>query len=127
MMIRDCENYRGDDYRLQDTVIEEKPEWVTGGPTFRLDTIELRRFDEDVSLNALSTSQSSLEKAIGNTKSSGNSYPEKHISFYDELHHYEQVHPKRGGSLPKHDSSGRENDVESVVICASNTSSSPPA
>lgn len=121
-------SYRGsDEYRLQDTVIEEEPEWVAAGPTSRLDTIELRGFDEDVSLHALSTSQSSLEKANSDTKNSGNSSTEKHISFYDELHHYEHVHPKRGNNLvvKQHDSSGRENDVESVA--ASNTSSPPPA
>ncbi|XP_058820125.1 protein cup [Topomyia yanbarensis] len=113
----------GDEFRLQDTVIEEEPEWVSAGPTSRLDTIELRGFDEDLSLNALSTSQSSLEKTNSDakTKSTG-----KHISFYDELHHYEHIHSKRGGNGSKqHDTSGRENDVESVA--ASSTSSSPPA
>ncbi|XP_058445732.1 protein cup [Malaya genurostris] len=113
----------GDEFRLQDTVIEEEPEWVSAGPTSRLDTIELRGFDEDVSLNALSTSQSSLEKANPDTRTKST---EKHISFYDDLHHYEHVHPKRTGNGSKqHDNSGRENDIESVA--ASSTSSSPPA
>ncbi|XP_039447050.1 protein cup-like [Culex pipiens pallens] len=114
-------NYRGggggygDDhhhhYRLQDTVIEEEPEWMAAGPTSRLDTIELRGFDEDVSPNASLEKGSSDERKVGG----------KHISFYDELHHYEHIvgGPKnRGGNT----SSG---DVESVAT--SNGSSPPPA
>lgn len=119
-------NYRGggfgDDhhqhhYRLQDTVIEEEPEWMAAGPTSRLDTIELRGFDEDVvSPNA------SLEKASdggGDAGVRGRRSPgAKHISFYDELHHYEHI----VGGAKRNTSSG---DVESVAT--SNGSSPPPA
>lgn len=105
-------NYRGDEhhYRLQDTVIEEEPEWMAAGPTSRLDTIELRGFDEDT--------VGSPEKA---TNGDGQQQPKsKHISFYDELHHYEHiVNQKKGGA---NTSSG---DVESVAT--SNGSSPPPA
>lgn len=103
-------NYRGDEhhYRLQDTVIEEEPEWMAAGPTSRLDTIELRGFDEDT--------VGSPDKA---TTVDGQQKP-KHISFYDELHHYEHiVNQKKGGA---NTSSG---DVESVAT--SNGSSPPPA
>ncbi|XP_055548665.1 protein cup isoform X2 [Wyeomyia smithii] len=123
-------SYKSDEYhRLQDTAIEEEPEWVASGPTSRLDTIELHGFDDDVSMSALSTSQTSLEK-IGSTESkvAGSKATGKHISFYDELHHYEHVHSKRtGGNVSKqHDtSSGRENDMESVAT--SSTGSPPPA
>lgn len=106
-------SYRGDDhYRLQDTVIEEEPEWMSAGPTSRLDTIELRGFDEDVSPNV------SLEKAATSSTDDPKHSSGKHISFYDDLHHYEHiVHQKRGNT-----STG---DVESVAT--SNTSSPPPA
>lgn len=106
-------NYRGGGvdehhYRLQDTVIEEEPEWMAAGPTSRLDTIELRGFDEDT--------VGSPEKA---TSVDGQQKP-KHISFYDELHHYEHiVNQKKTGA---NTSSG---DVESVAT--SNGSSPPPA
>lgn len=124
-------SYRSDSdhHHLQNTVIEEEPEWMTAGPTSRLDTIELRGFDDD-----LSVSQSSSEK-IGNGDSKNSSKSSgKHISFFDDLHHYEHVHHARkgnnsGGSgsgiLKSNDSSGRENDVESVTT--SNTGSPPPA
>uniref|UniRef100_A0A1Q3EV78 Putative nucleocytoplasmic shuttling protein for mrna cap-binding eif4e n=1 Tax=Culex tarsalis TaxID=7177 RepID=A0A1Q3EV78_CULTA len=101
-------------YRLQDTVIEEEPEWMAAGPTSRLDTIELRGFDEDVvSPNA------SLEKASEQRKAPG-----KHISFYDELHHYEHI---VGGAKQRSSSAGNTSsgDVESVAT--SNGSSPPPA
>lgn len=119
-------SYRSDSdqYHLQNTAIEEEPEWVTAGPTSRLDTIELRGFDDD-----LSVSQSSSEKASnsGDSKNSSKSSG-KHISFYDDLHHYEHVHHARksssgGGILKSHDSSGQ--DIESVTT--SNTGSPPPA
>lgn len=119
-------SYRSDSdqHYLQNTVIEEEPEWMTAGPTSRLDTIELRGFDDDLSI-----SQSSSEK-VGNNGDSKNSSKSsgKHISFYDELHHYEHVHHAKkcssgGGILKSHDSSG--NDVESVST--SNTGSPPPA
>lgn len=112
-------NYRGGGgngvdehhYRLQDTVIEEEPEWMAAGPTSRLDTIELRGFDED-------TVGGSPEKA---TSEGGGQQKPKHISFYDELHHYEHiVNQKKGGAA--NTSSG---DVESVAT--SNGSSPPPA
>lgn len=116
-------NYRGggDDhhqhhYRLQDTVIEEEPEWMAAGPTSRLDTIELRGFDEDVvSPNA------SLEKTSdgGQRKAPGG----KHISFYDELHHYEHI---VGGAKQRNGGGNTSSgDVESVAT--SNGSSPPPA
>lgn len=109
-------------HHLQNTVIEEEPEWVSAGPTSRLDTIELRGFDDD-----LSVSQSSSEKANSGDGKNSSKNSGKHISFYDDLHHYEHVHAKKttGGHLKPHDSSGRENDVESVTT--SNTSSPPPA
>ncbi|XP_053691734.1 myb-like protein I [Sabethes cyaneus] len=105
--------------RVQDTAAEEEPEWVASGPTSRLDTIELRGFDEDVSMNALPTSSES--------KTTGDKATEKHISFFDDLQHYEHVHPKRaGGNTSKElDTSGRETDSESVAI--SSTNSPPPA
>lgn len=117
-------NYRGgggDDhhqhhYRLQDTVIEEEPEWMAAGPTSRLDTIELRGFDEDVA-----SPNASLEKASdgdgGVRKSSG-----KHISFYDELHHYEHI---VAGAKQRNGGNTSSGDVESVAT--SNGSSPPPA
>lgn len=114
----------GDQHHFQNTVIEEEPEWVSAGPTSRLDTIELRGFDDD-----LSVSQSSSEKANNGDGKNTSKNSGKHISFYDELHHYEHVHPKKsggGGSILKpHDSSGRENDADSVTT--SNTGSPPPA
>lgn len=108
-------NYRGgggDDhhYRLQDTVIEEEPEWMAAGPTSRLDTIELRGFDEDT--------VSSPEKT--SNVESGIQQKQKHISFYDELHHYEHIVNQKKSSA--NTSSG---DVESVAT--SNGSSPPPA
>lgn len=121
-------SYRSDidQHYLHNNVIEEEPEWVTAGPTSRLDTIELRGFDDD-----LSVSQSSSEKVSnhGDSKNSSKSSG-KHISFFDDLHHYEHVHHTRkgssgGGILKSNDSSGRENDIESVTT--SNTGSPPPA
>uniref|UniRef100_A0A182Q4U2 Uncharacterized protein n=1 Tax=Anopheles farauti TaxID=69004 RepID=A0A182Q4U2_9DIPT len=98
--------------RLQETIIEEEPEWVTSGPTSRLDTIELRGFDEDMTRNvseSLKTSPGTLAKQRG--------------AFFDELLHYEHVHPKHAGA--KHDTSGGAVDGESVST--SNTASPPPA
>uniref|UniRef100_A0A182NBA5 Uncharacterized protein n=1 Tax=Anopheles dirus TaxID=7168 RepID=A0A182NBA5_9DIPT len=98
--------------RLQDTIIEEEPEWVTSGPTSRLDTIELRGFDDDMSRNvseSLKTSPGTSAKQRG--------------AFFDDLLHYEHVHPKHGGA--KHDTSGGAVDGESVST--SNTGSPPPA
>ncbi|XP_055597015.1 uncharacterized protein DDB_G0283357 [Uranotaenia lowii] len=133
-------SYRGgsdnNNHFQQDTAIEEEPEWVTAGPTSRLDTIELRGFDDDVSLPGLSSSQSSMEKAAGilvdGKAGYRNNSSEKHISFYDDLHHYEHMHNKRGsagsssgGSKFNDSSSGRDHDVESVAT--SNSSSPPPA
>uniref|UniRef100_A0A182K2R6 Uncharacterized protein n=1 Tax=Anopheles christyi TaxID=43041 RepID=A0A182K2R6_9DIPT len=97
--------------RLQDTIIEEEPEWVSAGPTSRLDTIELRGFDEDVSR----TVAESLKTSPVGAKTRG--------AFFDELLHYEHVHPKHGGA--KHDLSGPAGDGESVST--SNTGSPPPA
>lgn len=119
-------SYKGEDFRLQEAAIEEEPEWMTGGPTSRLDTIELRGFDEDVSINVLSSSHSSLDKIANNVKNDSNG-SEKHISFYDDLQHYEHVHTKRAQAVSKHDSPSRENDVESVATCTSSTNSPPPA
>lgn len=117
-------SYRSDSdqHHLQNTVIEEEPEWVSAGPTSRLDTIELRGFDDDLSVSQASSDKTSNGDGKNSSKNSG-----KHISFYDELHHYEHVHAKKsgGGILKPHDSSGRENDVESVTT--SNTGSPPPA
>lgn len=116
-------NYRGggggfgDDhhhYRLQDTVIEEEPEWMAAGPTSRLDTIELRGFDEDVSPNA-SLEKTSDGGGIGHQKTG------KHISFYDELHHYEHI----VSGAKQRDRNTSSGDVESVAT--SNGSSPPPA
>ncbi|XP_055643400.1 protein cup [Toxorhynchites rutilus septentrionalis] len=116
-------NYRSaDEQRHQEIANEEEPEWVSAGPTSRLDTIELRGFDEDTSINA---SSSSLEKANADAKNTGKR-SEKHISFYDELHHYEHVQGKRGnGNSKQGDTSEREHDLESVAT--SNTNSPPPA
>lgn len=106
------------------TIIEEEPEWVTAGPTSRLDTIELRGFDDDLSVSQSSAEKTNTDDGKNSSKSSG-----KHISFYDELHHYEHVHAKKNSSdhlLKPHDSSsGRDNDIESVTT--SNTGSPPPA
>uniref|UniRef100_A0A182P8Q4 Uncharacterized protein n=1 Tax=Anopheles epiroticus TaxID=199890 RepID=A0A182P8Q4_9DIPT len=96
--------------RLQDTIIEEEPEWVSAGPTSRLDTIELRGFDEDVSRNVAESLKTS--PVGGKTRT----------AFFDELLHYEHVHPKHGA---KHDLSGGAGDGESVST--SNTGSPPPA
>lgn len=98
--------------RLQDTIIEEEPEWVVGGPTSRLDTIELRGFDEDVSR----TVSESLKASPVCGKQRG--------AFFDELLHYEHVHPKHHGGA-KHDISGSAGDGESVSTC--NNGSPPPA
>lgn len=119
-------SYRGEDdnYQMQNSMVENEPEWVSAGPTSRLDTIELRGFDDDLSNHeGLSVSQTSWGKASsGDDKNS-----EKHNSFYDDLHHYEHiVNVKRNENFLKpHDSSGRENDIESVTT--SNTGSPPPA
>lgn len=126
-------SYRGktDNYQSQNTTVEPEPEWVSAGPTSRLDTIELRGFDDDDNLSnhdGSSISQSSWGKYNGGiSKDISKNSTGKHISFYDDLHHYEHiVHPKRSdGFLKPHDSSGRENDVESVTT--SNTGSPPPA
>ncbi|XP_061513162.1 protein cup [Anopheles gambiae] len=99
--------------RLQDTIIEEEPEWVAAGPTSRLDTIELRGFDEDMSRNVAE----SLKTSPVGVKTRG--------AFFDELLHYEHVHPKHGGGA-KHDLSGGPGDGESVVS-HSNNGSPPPA
>uniref|UniRef100_A0A182TQM7 Uncharacterized protein n=1 Tax=Anopheles melas TaxID=34690 RepID=A0A182TQM7_9DIPT len=99
--------------RLQDTIIEEEPEWVAAGPTSRLDTIELRGFDEDMSRNVAE----SLKTSPAGVKTRG--------AFFDELLHYEHVHPKHGGGA-KHDLSGGPGDGESVVS-HSNNGSPPPA
>uniref|UniRef100_A0A182VLQ1 Uncharacterized protein n=1 Tax=Anopheles merus TaxID=30066 RepID=A0A182VLQ1_ANOME len=99
--------------RLQDTIIEEEPEWVAAGPTSRLDTIELRGFDEDMSR----TVAESLKTSPVGVKTRG--------AFFDELLHYEHVHPKHGGGA-KHDLSGGPGDGESVVS-HSNNGSPPPA
>ena len=86
---------------------------MAAGPTSRLDTIELRGFDEDVvSPNA------SLEKASGDGDAGQRKSAGKHISFYDELHHYEHI----VAGAKRNTSSG---DVESVAT--SNGSSPPPA
>ncbi|XP_052893857.1 protein cup [Anopheles moucheti] len=98
--------------RLQDTIIEEEPEWVVAGPTSRLDTIELRGFDEDVSR----TVAESLKTSPACGKQRG--------VFFDELLHYEHVHPKHGGGN-RHDISGGAGDGESVST--SNNGSPPPA
>uniref|UniRef100_A0A182SUG0 Uncharacterized protein n=1 Tax=Anopheles maculatus TaxID=74869 RepID=A0A182SUG0_9DIPT len=102
----------GHGMRLQDTIIEEEPEWVVGGPTSRLDTIELRGFDEDVSR----TVSESLKTSPLCGKQRG--------AFFDELLHYEHVHPKHHGGA-KHDISGSAGDGESVST--SNNGSPPPA
>lgn len=110
-------------HHMQNTIIEEEPEWVTAGPTSRLDTIELRGFDDDLSVSQSSSEKTNTDDGKNSSKNSG-----KHISFYDELHHYEHVHAKKssGDHLKPHDSSGgRENDIESVTT--SNTGSPPPA
>lgn len=104
----------GHNMRLQDTIIEEEPEWVSAGPTSRLDTIELRGFDEDLSRNVTESLKSS--PPAGHAKRSG--------AFYDELLHYEHVHPKQGAK-GQHDTSGGA-DGESVVS-TSNNGSPPPA
>uniref|UniRef100_A0A182MF04 Uncharacterized protein n=1 Tax=Anopheles culicifacies TaxID=139723 RepID=A0A182MF04_9DIPT len=96
--------------RLQDTIIEEEPEWVVAGPTSRLDTIELRGFDDDVSRTVVE----SLKTSPVCGKQRG--------VFFDELLHYEHVHPKHGN---KHDISGSAGDGESVST--SNNGSPPPA
>ncbi|XP_049288123.1 protein cup-like isoform X1 [Anopheles funestus] len=96
--------------RLQDTIIEEEPEWVVAGPTSRLDTIELRGFDEDMSR----TVAESMKTSPPCGKQRG--------VFFDELLHYEHVHPKHGN---KHDLSGGAGDGESVST--SNNGSPPPA
>ncbi|XP_058058589.1 protein cup [Anopheles bellator] len=101
--------------RLQDTVIEEEPEWVVAGPTSRLDTIELRGFDDDMTRSVTDTIKSSPTAAA--VAAAG---PSRSQSFYDALMHYEHVHPKHGG---KHDTSG-SGDGESV---SNPSSSSPPA
>lgn len=124
-------SYRGDsdNYQGHNTSVENEPEWVSAGPSSRLDTIELRGFDDDLSSHdGLSVSQSSWGKAnSSDSKNSSKSSAEKHISFYDDLHHYEHVvNAKRNDIFLKpHDSSGRENDIESVTT--SNTGSPPPA
>ncbi|XP_053672209.1 protein cup-like [Anopheles nili] len=87
--------------RLQDTIIEEEPEWVASGPTSRLDTIELRGFDEDM---ARTVTESMKASPTGKHRG----------AFYDDLLHYEHVHPKHGGG-----------DGESVST--SNNGSPPPA
>ncbi|XP_050077309.1 protein cup-like [Anopheles maculipalpis] len=102
----------GSAMRLQDTIIEEEPEWVVGGPTSRLDTIELRGFDEDVSR----TVSESLKASPPCGKQRG--------AFFDELLHYEHVHPKHHGGA-KHDTSGSAGEGESVST--SNNGSPPPA
>lgn len=119
-------SYRGegDNYHMHNSMVENEPEWVSAGPTSRLDTIELRGFDDDLSNHdGSSVSQSSWGKAANGGKNSSG----KHTSFYDELHHYEHVvNPKRNDIFLKpHDSSSRENDAESVTT--SNTGSPPPA
>lgn len=119
----------GSNYQMQNSMTEKEPEWVSAGPTSRLDTIELCGFDDDVSNNdGLSVSQSSWGKANsvdGKNTSINSSW--KQNSFYDDLYHYEHVvNLKRNDIFLKpHDSSGRENDVESVTT--SNTGSPPPA
>lgn len=119
-------SYRGegDNYQMQNSMVENEPEWVSAGPTSRLDTIELRGFDDDLSNHeGLSVSQTSWGKA---SSVDGKNSSEKHNSFYDDLHHYEHiVNVKRNDFLKPHDLSGRENDVESVTT--SNTGSPPPA
>uniref|UniRef100_A0A182VTI7 Uncharacterized protein n=1 Tax=Anopheles minimus TaxID=112268 RepID=A0A182VTI7_9DIPT len=97
--------------RLQDTIIEEEPEWVVAGPTSRLDTIELRGFDDDVSR----TVADSLKTSPVCGKQRG--------VFFDELLHYEHVHPKHG---KQHDISGSVGDGESGGS-TSNNGSPPPA
>lgn len=124
-------SYRGesDNYPMQNnSLVENEPEWVSAGPTSRLDTIELRGFDDDLSNHdGLSVSQSSWGKSAGGDSKNSSKNSEKQTSFYDDLHHYEHVvNPKRNEIFLKpHDSSGRENDVESVTT--SNTGSPPPA
>lgn len=123
-------SYRGegDNYQMQNTMVENEPEWVSAGPTSRLDTIELRGFDDDLSNHDGSSVSQSWGKAnSGDAKNSSRNSSGKHTSFYDDLHHYEHVvNPKRNDIFLKpHDSSGRENDVESVTT--SNTGSPPPA
>ncbi|XP_052864076.1 protein cup-like [Anopheles cruzii] len=101
--------------RLQDTVIEEEPEWVVAGPTSRLDTIELRGFDDDMTRTVTDTIKAS--PTVAAAAAAG---PSRAQSFYDALMHYEHVHPKHGA---KHDTSGSA-DGESV---SNPSSSSPPA
>lgn len=106
----------GHNLRLQDTIIEEEPEWVAAGPTSRLDTIELRGFDEDLARNVTESLKSSPPSGHG--KRSG--------AFFDDLLHYEHVHPQKQGSAKgQHDTSGG-GDGESVVS-TSNNGSPPPA
>lgn len=122
-------SYRGegDHYQVHNTSVENEPEWVSAGPSSRLDTIELRGFDDDIpNHDVLSVSQSSWGKAnSSDSKNSSKSSTGK--PFYDDLHHYEHVvNAKRNDVfLRPHDSSGRENDIESVTT--SNTGSPPPA
>ncbi|XP_049531500.1 protein cup-like [Anopheles darlingi] len=117
----------GHQMRLQDTIIEEEPEWVMGGPTSRLDTIELRGFDDDIVHNVTdslkSTSYPVVAGGSGGTQGTAHA---KRSDFYDELLHYEHVHQKQqqqqsGG---KHDTSGSGGDGESVST--SNNGNSPP-
>uniref|UniRef100_U5EQS9 Putative cup n=1 Tax=Corethrella appendiculata TaxID=1370023 RepID=U5EQS9_9DIPT len=99
-----------------ESVIEEEPEWVSAGPTSRLDTIELRGFDDDdsISKETLSSSGLSADKDTSSGKDS-----EKKTSFYDELHHYEY---HRRSKNQQNTSNG---DTESVAT--SSHASPPPA
>ncbi|XP_050086588.1 protein cup-like [Anopheles aquasalis] len=119
----------GHQMRLQDTIIEEEPEWVVAGPTSRLDTIELRGFDDDMMRNmtdSLKATSYPVAAGGGGSGTQNQAAHTKRSDFYDELLHYEHVHQKQqqqpGGG--KHDTSGSGGDGESVST--SNNGNSPP-
>uniref|UniRef100_A0A8W7JA27 Uncharacterized protein n=1 Tax=Anopheles albimanus TaxID=7167 RepID=A0A8W7JA27_ANOAL len=120
----------GHQMRLQDTIIEEEPEWVVAGPTSRLDTIELRGFDDDMVRNVTDSLKStSFPVAAGGGGGTQSAAHAKRSDFYDDLLHYEHVHQKQlqqpgGGTTGKHDTSGSGGDGESVST--SNNGNSPP-
>ena len=91
------------------------------GPTSRLDTIELKGFDDDVSGEGglLSTSDNAPDKISGTERKNTSG---KRISFFDELSHYEDIHPIRKHQMNRYGPSNRENDTDT-----SNNGSPPPA
>jgi hypothetical protein len=95
-------------HHQQDSTAEEEPEWFSEGPTSRLDTIELKGFDDDVADEGEKTEQKNTSTG-------------KRISFFDELSHYGPQRPIRKHQAGKHaGGQHHENDVESV-------GASPPA